>query len=402
MSGSCKSALFLLQRCVAVRRLSGAAAAAATQTRSGVLSAPSWSHMQRRAWASDRASVGLRTLGQLQPALTGIRHRFCTKAESPCEAEYPPLPNYEVDQSETKEVYIVQVKGLPWSCTAQDLLQFFSDCRIRDGEKGIHLTLNRLGKPSGRAFVEMEHEDDIRKAVEKHRQYLGPRYVEVYEVTNADAEVILKREARGEDGVVLLRGLPFSSSEDDVARFFSDLKIAEDGITIVTNSRGRNSGEAYVQFSSQEEADRALQKHRELMGHRYIEVFPSSRADVQSARRRLTSWNPSQPASRRPVPEYQSNHRAVSQQISDVPTHYIHMRGLPFQVSGEDIAKFFSPLAVAKIRVEFGPDGRPSGEADVFFRRHQDAVDAMSRDRMSMGHRYIELFLNSVPESDSL
>uniref|UniRef100_A0A3Q2QNQ6 G-rich RNA sequence binding factor 1 n=1 Tax=Fundulus heteroclitus TaxID=8078 RepID=A0A3Q2QNQ6_FUNHE len=350
MSGSCKSALFLLQRCVAVLRLSGAAAAAATQTRSGVLSACSWSHVQRRAWASGGASVGLRTLGQLQPALTGTRHRFCTKAESPCEAEYPPLPNYEVDQPETKEVYIVQVKGLPWSCTAQDLLQFFS----------------------------------------------------VYEVTNADAEVILKRETRGEDGVVLLRGLPFSSSEDDVVRFFSDLKIAEDGITIVTNSRGRNSGEAYVQFSSQAEADRALQKHRELMGHRYIEVFPSSRADVQSARKRLASWNPSQPASRRPVPEYQSNQRAVSQQVSDVPTHYIHMRGLPFQVTGEDIAKFFSPLAVAKIRVEFGPDGRPSGEADVFFRRHQDAVDAMSRDRMSMGHRYIELFLNSVPESDSL
>uniref|UniRef100_A0A3Q2PGW2 G-rich RNA sequence binding factor 1 n=1 Tax=Fundulus heteroclitus TaxID=8078 RepID=A0A3Q2PGW2_FUNHE len=309
---------------------------------------------------------------------TGLNNHLCVfQAESPCEAEYPPLPNYEVDQPETKEVYIVQVKGLPWSCTAQDLLQFFS------GEHQL---------PS----------DPPGCLSKQHSLLLGQCELLMYEVTNADAEVILKRETRGEDGVVLLRGLPFSSSEDDVVRFFSDLKIAEDGITIVTNSRGRNSGEAYVQFSSQAEADRALQKHRELMGHRYIEVFPSSRADVQSARKRLASWNPSQPASRRPVPEYQSNQRAgegsyfksicpapVSQQVSDVPTHYIHMRGLPFQVTGEDIAKFFSPLAVAKIRVEFGPDGRPSGEADVFFRRHQDAVDAMSRDRMSMGRKLV-------------
>lgn len=52
------------------------------------------------------------------------------------------------------------------------------ECRIRDGVKGIHLTVNRMGRPTGRAFLEMEHEEDVSKALEKHRQYLGPRYVE--------------------------------------------------------------------------------------------------------------------------------------------------------------------------------------------------------------------------------
>ena len=52
------------------------------------------------------------------------------------------------------------------------------ECRICDGVKGIHLTVDRLGRPSGRAFIEMEHEEDVSKALEKHRQYLGPRYVE--------------------------------------------------------------------------------------------------------------------------------------------------------------------------------------------------------------------------------
>lgn len=53
-----------------------------------------------------------------------------------------------------------------------------SECRIRDGVNGIHLTGNWLGKLSGIAFIEMEHEEDVRKALEKHRQYLGRRYVE--------------------------------------------------------------------------------------------------------------------------------------------------------------------------------------------------------------------------------
>lgn len=52
------------------------------------------------------------------------------------------------------------------------------DCRIRDGVKGIHFTLNKMGRPTGIAFIEMEDEVDVNKALEKHRQYLGPRYVE--------------------------------------------------------------------------------------------------------------------------------------------------------------------------------------------------------------------------------
>lgn len=43
---------------------------------------------------------------------------------------------------------------------------------------GIHLILNGQGRPSGQAFVQVEHEEDIGKALEKHRQYLGPRYVQ--------------------------------------------------------------------------------------------------------------------------------------------------------------------------------------------------------------------------------
>lgn len=397
MSGGCRSVLGLFQRCVAATQLTSASPLRTLSASRGLY--------QNRAWSFKARIESLRGLLVVQPAVRSSQLGLCTKTGVPGEDEYPPLPAYQSEsEPESREVYIVQVKGLPWSCTAQDLLHFFSECRIREGVKGIHLTADRLGRPSGRAFVELEHEEDVSKALEKHRQYLGPRYVEVFEVTNSDAESILKSAAPAlaERGVVMLRGLPFSATEDDVINFFSGLDIKEQGVTMVTDFRGRHSGEAFVEFSSQRAADEALQRDRELMGSRYIEVFPSRPEEIHSTlkRRSSPSQNAPQTANRRAGNTWQSSNRTVSPQSSSVAQHFIHMRGLPFQVSGEDIVKFFSPLNVSKILIECGPNGRPRGEADVYFSCHQDALAAMSRDRQNIGHRYIELFLNSVPDSD--
>lgn len=77
--------------------------------------------------------------------------------------------------------------------------------------------------------------------------------------------------------------------------------------------------------------------------------------------------------------------------------HSVHMRGLPFQALESDIADFFSPLTPVRVEFEFAPNGRPTGEANVDFKTHSDAVEAMSRHKKNMQHRYIELFLNSTP-----
>lgn len=37
---------------------------------------------------------------------------------------------------------------------------------------------HKNGKPTGQAFIELEDEEDVNRALEMHRQYLGPRYVE--------------------------------------------------------------------------------------------------------------------------------------------------------------------------------------------------------------------------------
>lgn len=412
MSAASRSLLLLLRRCVAVRQLTSATGPGTSPgPGTGPGTGGGCGLVQQRTWSSAARAVCLRGLGVLHPAAVSSQRRFCTKTGSPCDNDYPPLPPYPSDsEPQTKEVYIVQVKGLPWSCTAQDLLQFFSECRIHEGEKGVHLTVDRLGRPSGQAFIELEHEEDVSKALEKHRQYIGTRYVQVSEVTNRDAESILKKavQTAAEDGVVLLRGLPFTCSPDDISAFFSGLDIVENGITLVADSRGRRSGEAFVQFSCQEAATEALQRDRQLIGSRYIEVFPSSRDHAESTLRRMRSppsfQNFSPAAGRRTASASpSSSHYTGASAVADGSSrsaHYVHMRGLPFQVTAEDIVKFFAPLIVSKIMIECGPSGRPNGEADVYFRCHHDALAAMSKDRLNIGHRYMELFLNSAPDGD--
>ena len=72
----------------------------------------------------------------------------------------------------------------------------------------------------------------------------------------------------------------------------------------------------------------------------------------------------------------------------------IKMRGLPFRVTEQEIAEWFSSVAdPVDIYIKYNSEGRPSGEAEVTFGSDSDAKRAMQKDKQNMQHRYIELFL---------
>ena len=77
-------------------------------------------------------------------------------------------------------------------------------------------------------------------------------------------------------------------------------------------------------------------------------------------------------------------------------SHFVHMRGPPFQATGDDIANFFSPLNLIQVHTDIGTDGRATGE-DVEFVTREDAVATMSKEKNNTQHQYIELFLNQIP-----
>ena len=66
--------------------------------------------------------------------------------------------------------------------------------------------------------------------------------------------------------------------------------------------------------------------------------------------------------------------------------HCVHMRGLPFEATTNDVIQFFSPLNPVDIRFDYDQNtGRAKGEADVDFQTHNDAEAAMQKNKQNIG-----------------
>ncbi|KAI5635169.1 RNA recognition motif domain-containing protein [Phthorimaea operculella] len=196
--------------------------------------------------------------------------------------------------------HIIKLRGLPFSTTVEDVLDFLSGVNVVGGKEGVHLTEVRPGRPSGECFVEVESQQDVDEALKKDKENMGKRYIEVFSTDRQDMEWALNSSrSQGDNGfggmanmsdemgIVKLRGLPFGCSKEEIVQFFGGLPVAPDGVHILSDHSGRASGEAFVHFTNKESAHQALQRDREKIGHRYIEVFISSSDEVRSYSARM-------------------------------------------------------------------------------------------------------------------
>ena len=164
------------------------------------------------------------------------------------------------------EGFVVKLRGLPWSCSVEDVQNFLSDCTIHDGVAGVHFIYTREGRQSGEAFVELESEDDVKLALKKDRESMGHRYIEVFKSHRTEMDWVLKHSGpnsgdTSSDGFIRLQGLPFGCTREEIIQFFSRLEMMPNGITLPVDPEGKTTGEAFVQFAS-EEIEKALGKHK--------------------------------------------------------------------------------------------------------------------------------------------
>uniref|UniRef100_A0A8C0YFD4 Epithelial splicing regulatory protein 1 n=1 Tax=Cyprinus carpio carpio TaxID=630221 RepID=A0A8C0YFD4_CYPCA len=192
-----------------------------------------------------------------------------------------------------------------------------------------------------------------------------------------------KMERVDDNTVIRARGLPWQSSDQDIARFFRGLNIAKGGAALCLNAQGRRNGEALVRFESEEHRDLALQRHKHHMGTRYIEVYKATGEDFLK------------------IAGGTSNE--VAKFLSRENQVIVRMRGLPFTATAEQVLQFFSPACPVTdgsegiLFVRF-PDGRPTGDAFVLFSCDEHAQNALKKHKDILGKRYIELFKSTAAE----
>ncbi|XP_074569296.1 uncharacterized protein LOC141825937 isoform X2 [Curcuma longa] len=198
--------------------------------------------------------------------------------------------------------------------------------------------------------------------------------------------------------VVRLRGLPFNCNDIDIIKFFIDLDIVD---CLLVNKNGRFTGDAFVVFPSLMQAEFALRKDRQNMGHRYIEVFPCTKQEYYrgvAAEVNSGGWSLDDDYRR----DAQPVHARKSYEDKDRDNseyEVLKLRGLPYSVTKSDIIDFFAEFELSEDKVHIGYrlDGKATGEAFVEFSSPDEAKKAMSKDKMTIGSRYVELF-PSTPE----
>ncbi|XP_076910451.1 uncharacterized protein LOC143568101 [Bidens hawaiensis] len=293
---------------------------------------------------------------------------------------------------------VVRLRGLPFDCSETDIIDFFHGLDIVD-----ILFVHKHGKFVGESFCVLGYAFQVEYALQKNRQNIGKRYVEVFRsdrqeyykaICNvvADSRVVRQRSPRRSlpkrdpskdnaqhTGVIRLRGLPFTANRDDILEFFKGSVLLDDSIYFMVNSEGKVTGEAYVKFESPEDSKLAMMEDGTCIGNRYIELFPSS----------LEEWQEAVSNGRRNVPK-----------PPEEDTNVLRMRGLPYSAGKEDILDFFKEFALSDdaIHITFNSEGRSTGEAFVEFANLEDSKAALAKDRMTLGSRYIELFMSSPEE----
>jgi len=281
----------------------------------------------------------------LPPGLPGL-----SSSSDPLEAVLGPFP-------------CARLRGMPFDVTLEDVLVFF---------QGL-VVLDVVMHNQGEAFVVFANPMDFQMALQRDRQTIGRRYVEVLQGKRSDyyaaiaskqmyqyplqppqvprGQMVSGEEATGENlelgmdanttwastpgetvasqgaegqhttgvgegnrtnrpppqtagrggggrgagaparrtgggiqvgehtGYLRMRGLPFSSTKEDIAIFFKEHKSIGDSIVLTYRSDGRATGEGYIAFETPDDAKEAMSLHRNTMGSRYIELFISNKEE---------------------------------------------------------------------------------------------------------------------------
>ncbi|KAG8455679.1 hypothetical protein GDO86_001754 [Hymenochirus boettgeri] len=160
---------------------------------------------------------------------------------------------------------------------------------------------------------------------------------------------------------VKLRGAPFNVTEQNVKEFLVPLKPV--AIRIARNAHGNKTGYVFVDFTTEEEMQKALGRNKDYMGGRYIEVFRDERTKMKNVlgKEKNRPWERQQ------------------KEVEDVSdSGRLFIRNLPYSCTEDDLEKLFTKYGPIS-EIHFPIDSltkKPKGFAFVTFLITEHAVKA--------------------------
>jgi len=170
-----------------------------------------------------------------------------------------------------------------------------------------------------------------------------------------------RRPPRDASHIAVIRGLSEGKqNEAEIKNMFPGAEIVADGVQVLKDGKGKSLGVVFVEFSSAEEATRALDAYRETQ--RGVERDPDTP---------MISVRPSSAEERE---------GAIS--TASVPSTYVVMRRIPYAATDDEIRNIFTGLNVESLTVG-------NGSAVVKFATAEDAARALEKNNTEFARRPI-------------
>jgi RNA recognition motif-containing protein len=103
--------------------------------------------------------------------------RLC--AEQPKQPSSRSTGSQRSKQNSASNLHIIRLRGLPFSATAADIKAFLAPVELPDGINSIQMVRHPDMRPTGEAYVHLSTETEVMQALNKHKQLMGKRYIEV-------------------------------------------------------------------------------------------------------------------------------------------------------------------------------------------------------------------------------
>lgn len=107
----------------------------------------------------------------------------------------PPGKRQNSDKDRVEHTGVLKLRGLPFSASKRDIIDFFREYGELT-EENVHIMTLANGRASGEAFVEFATASEAKAAMNKDKMILGSRYVDLFPSSREEATTRAASRAR--------------------------------------------------------------------------------------------------------------------------------------------------------------------------------------------------------------
>lgn len=195
---------------------------------------------------------------------------------------------------------------------------------------------------------------------------------------------------------VLLKGLPFNVSEDEIKTFFKTLSIPDESIRLIRFRDGQQTGVGFVKLKD-EDMEHALLMDKNHIGKRYIEVITSDETELHHLVLKARSGE---------VDAREINHMAgkeakrgvVRRDRSPIRKHlqtrFTYVSGIPVRHQYKEIRRFFKGIVIGMNCIHLMKERESRdfrGDGYIEFKDNEECRKALLLDGKIMGDSVIHV-----------